>query len=228
MNRNILIIVISSIILSCGTPQVPEQPETGIVYDYNGMNSFNIKKSLLGNKRTKIQSVKLGKLSISSDGTKSILGIPFFKQGKDNTCGQATMTSILNFWGIKSDYQTIVNETNSSNIGTDLTVITDYVKKQGLNATAYNNGTMEEIKYLIDQSRPPIVLLDFGSLSKEHYIVVSGYNDDQKAFLINDPVQGANIKVSYTNFEKYWQNKSLSNLLIFGDKFKNSFIDIND
>jgi hypothetical protein len=142
MKKNILIITISSVILSCGTPTVPEQPETGVVYDYTGSNSFNIKKGLLGNKRTKIQSVKLGKLSISSDGTKSILGIPFFKQGKDNTCGQATMTSILNFWGIKADYQIIVNETNSSNIGTDLTVITDYVKKQGLDATAYNNGTM--------------------------------------------------------------------------------------
>lgn len=226
MKRNILIILSSNILLSCGTPTVPEQPETGVVYNYTGNN--NVKKRLLGNKRTNIQSVKLGKLSISSDGTNSVLGIPFFKQGKDNTCGQATMTSILNFWGIKSDYQTIVNETNSSNIGTDLTVITDYIKKQGLEATVYNNGTIEEMKYLIDQSRPPIVLLDFGSLSKEHYVVVSGYNDTQKAFLINDPVQGANIKVSYSNFEKYWQNKSLSNLLIFGDKFKYSFIDISN
>jgi predicted double-glycine peptidase len=228
MKKNILIILSSNILLSCGTPTVPEQPETGVVYNYTGVNSFNVKKGLLGNKRTKIQTVKLGKLSISSDGTKSILEIPFFKQGKDNTCGQATMASILNFWGIKVDYQTIVNETNSSNIGTDLTVITDYVKKQGLDATAYNNGTIEEIKYLIDQSKPPIVLLDFGSLSKEHYVVVSGYNEDQKTFLINDPVQGANIKVSYTNFEKYWKNESLSKLLIFGDKFKNSFIDISD
>lgn len=227
MKNKMLILLISSILLfSCGTPTVPEQPDTGVVYNYTPQT--NIKRGLLGNKRTKLQTVKLGNLSISQDGTKSVIGIPFFKQGKDNTCGQATMTSILNFWGIKLDYQTVVNETNSSNIGTDLTVITNFVKKQGLDSTAYNHGSIDDIKYLIDQSRPPIVLLDFGSLSKEHYVVISGYNDTQKVFLINDPVQGANIKVTYTNFEKYWQNNSLSNLLIFGDKFKNSFIDVSD
>lgn len=223
MNKNIFVkLAITSffsILSSCGeTPTAPKQPESGVVYNYKS-------SSLRGNlSRFTIQ--QKGNVIKSTDGTVSISGIPFFKQGKDNTCGQATLTSILNFWSIKIDYQTVIDESNPSNLPTDINTIKDYLNVKGLNANLYKNASLKDLESIIDLGRPPIVLLDFGGLNYEHYVVVSGYNEKKKTILINDPRNGANLAIKQTDFLEIWKNKSLGNLLIFGDKFYRPIIDV--
>lgn len=206
---------------SCSStpPTAPSQPDSGVVYNYK----TNIQRGKLGRFNT---SQEAGTVVKSSDGTVSVNGIPFFKQGKDNTCGQATLTSILNFWGVKIDYQTVIDESNPSNFPTDIGTIKEYLKMKGLVATTYKNNTLDALKGLVDKGRPPIVLLDFGGLSYEHYVVVSGYNTTKKTILINDPRNGANLSIKETEFLNIWQNKSLGNLIIFGDKYYRPIIDV--
>lgn len=222
MKKNIFLkssLVLGFLFLSsCSAPPTaPKQPESGVVYNYKSSN-------LRGTNRFTIQ--QKGTVVKSTDGTVSISGIPFFKQGKDNTCGQATLTSILNFWGVKIDYQTVIDESNPSNMPTDVTTIREYLRMKGLEANAYKNADINNLQTIINAGRPAIVLLDFGGLSYEHYVVVSGYNDKKQTILINDPRNGANLSIKVTDFLRIWKNKSLSNLLIFGDKYNNPIIDV--
>lgn len=216
-----LIITFIPFLASCSStpPTAPSQPETGVVYNYK----TNIQRGRLGRFTASQQA---GTVVKASDGTVSINGIPFFKQGKDNTCGQATLTSILNFWGVRIDYQTVIDESNPSNFPTDINTIKEYLKIKGLTATTYKNNNIEALKSLVDKGRPPIVLLDFGGLNYEHYVVVSGYNTSKQTILINDPRNGANLSIKQSEFLDIWQNKSLGNLLIFGDKYYRPIIDV--
>jgi predicted double-glycine peptidase len=215
LKKHIAFIPVIAVVLlyGCHTPVAPLQADNGTVYSYN--RNYGLKNSL-------------GTVTKSNDGTVTISGIPFFKQGNDNTCGQAAMTSILNFWGNKITYQAVINETNASNIPTDLNVIEVYLQSKGLQAKAYKKSTLEYLKYLVDQGKPPIVLLDFGGLGNEHYVIVSGYNDKQETILINDSRNGPFISLSNEEFEQMWQNKSLANMLIFGDKFERPIFDVSN
>lgn len=201
------------IILSgCSKPVAPIQPDTGKIYNYT--------------KNTRGILTSPGSMSKTNDSTVTINGIPFFKQGKDNTCGQATMASILNFWGVNISYQAIIDENNPDNMPTDLEKMESYIKSKNVNAKAYKKSSFEFLKYLINQKRPPIVLLDLGGLSNEHYVVVTGYNDLKKTIIFNDPVSGPNIQFTEQIFDDKWKNQSLTNLLIFGDKFDHAIIDV--
>lgn len=205
---------VSGLLLSgCNSPVAPLQPDAGTIYSYT--RNYSLKNNQ-------------GVVSKAKDGTVTISGIPLFKQGNDNTCGQAAMASILNFWGDKTSYQTVINETNLGNMPTDLGTIEQYLQNKGLNAKAYKKGTTEYLKYLVDQGKPPIVLLDFGGLSEEHYVVVSGYNDTKDTILINDSRNGPYIPYKTVNFEQMWKNQSLANMIIFGDKFDRPIFDISN
>lgn len=224
MNKNNFIKVgiglfISVITAACGaTPTAPVQPDSGVVYNY--------KTSTRGNLGRFTTSKQKGTVSTATDGSVTVNGIPFFKQGKDNTCGQATITSILNFWGVEIDYQTVINESNPSNMPTDINTVRDYVKIKGLNVNIYKNATIEDLEALVDAGKPPMVILDFGGLNYEHYVVVSGYNEKKKTILINDPRNGANLSIKQADFLRIWENKSLGNLLIFGDKYHRPIIEV--
>lgn len=181
---------------SCSTPTVPTQPLYGSTSRYFATKNYNLRSN-----------------------SSLIQNVPFFKQGDDNTCGQASMSAVLNFWGVKITYQKVVNDTNKNNMATDLNTISKYLKEKGLNAEAYNNANIEYVKELVDKGRPAIVLLDFGGLSNEHYVVVTGYNNSKGTIIFNDSKRGTNISISEENFEKLWENKSLTSIPIFGSKY---------
>ncbi|MBC7472715.1 MAG: hypothetical protein H7263_00365, partial [Candidatus Sericytochromatia bacterium] len=57
---------------------------------------------------------------------------------------------------------------------------------------------------------------------------VSGYNETKKTILINDPRNQANMSMNETDFNNKWQNKSLGNLFIFGNKYERPIFEISD
>jgi hypothetical protein len=141
MNKKIISMLITIPLYNCGsTPKAPIQPENGVIKNYNSKRP--VLKGLVKNAQ---------RLNKFSDGTVSISNIPFFTQGSDNTCGQASMTSILNYWGDKVDYQTVINESNPQNLPTSLETIESYLDSKGLKATPYKKSTMEYLKYLVNQ-----------------------------------------------------------------------------
>lgn len=212
--RLIYIALIMSLISSCSAPRVSNFM---IIKDYNESPVLKI-----------LKAQEEGRVNYHQNGSIVLSNVPFFQQGNDNTCGQAIMAIILNYWRIDLSYQTIVNQTNMSNIATDIDKITSYLRKYGLYAQDYRLASLNFVKSLIQQGRPVIVLLDFGSLATEHYVVVTGYNDEQQQMIVHDPVDGPNIKIQYADFESKWENRSMKKLGIFGDKYNRIAFDVDD
>lgn len=167
-----------------------------------------------------------------ADGTKVVDGVPFFQQDvADNTCAQACMSLELNFWkptgaadGIS--YQQVVDESNRFNLPTSHQTITSYLDGKGLTATAYRGAKLGFLEHLIDQGRPPIVLLDFGSLA-EHYVVVVGYNPSQGTVIIHDSIDGPYSQMPFDEFNQRWQNASLSGVpFVDGENYQGLIIDV--
>lgn len=210
--------LVSAIALAgCSTPRVPMQSLTGTVENYHS--------SVI---RVLNDTNPAGTVNYYQDGTIAITNVPFFRQGHDNTCGQAVMASILNFWGVNVPYQTIVNQTNAGNLPTDVWKITDYFKKYGLYAQDYRLATLDFVKVRIQNGQPVIMLLDFGTVSTEHYVIATGYNENTQEMIILDPIDGPNVKLPYTQVEKMWENRSLKGLGIFGDKYNRIVFDVKN
>ncbi|GIW22948.1 MAG: hypothetical protein KatS3mg068_1955 [Candidatus Sericytochromatia bacterium] len=217
IQKKLFLISISSIfVASCGSPRVPLQSPIGTIQSYN---YSPVLKTL--------KDSGLGKVNYYKDGSIVIEGVPFFQQGRDNTCGQAVMASILNFWGINISYQQIVNETNPGNGPTDVSKITSYLRRQGLNAQDYRLATLNFVKDRIQKGQPVIMLLDFGSLQTVHYVIAVGYNDETQEMIFHDSVDGPFVRLSYVQVEQLWENLSMRKLGIFGDKYKRIAFDVS-
>lgn len=186
------------LLVSCNPPTVPTQAN-----------------SLASGRFSQQSASQRGKLVKSGDNT-YISGVPFIKQGKDNTCGQAVATMILQFWGQDVDYQQVVNESNPLNVGTSYGALQGYLQSRGLHAQAYREGSLPLLLELVNRGRPVIALLDFGSLSWQHYVVVIGYNTRKNTLIFHDSSNGSYRELSAEEFVERWANPSLVNLPIFG------------
>lgn len=204
-------LVSTNLLAGCGGPRV---------------GNFATVENYSASTAVKSLSNQSGNVTYYKDGTVSVSNIPYYQQGNNNTCAQSVMTSILNYWGIELTYQTVVNQTNSWNIFTDVGTITKYIRQKGVYAQDYRMASSSFIKDRIRKGLPAIVLLDFGSVGAEHYVIVRGYNDNDGEFIILDPVDGPNVKMKYDIFEKMWENRSLRSMGIFGDKYNRIVFDI--
>lgn len=217
-NKFVILTSLSLIFLlqACNAPRVPMQNFVGMIENYNQSQVL------------KVLSVKeQGSINYYQDGTIALTNVPFVQQGNDNTCGQAILTMILNYWGINISYQSIVNETNPANLPTDLNRITSYLRKKGLYAQDYRKARLSFVKNRILKGIPVIILLDFGSLQTEHYVIATGYNDVRQELIFSDPVDGPNMRLPYSQIEMMWENRSLKNLGIFGDKYDQVAFDVS-
>lgn len=202
----------SSVLAGCNTPKV---------------SSFSSVENYDESAEVKVLSANpAGSVNVYKDGTIAISNIPYYKQGNDNTCGQAVMTSLLNYWGVNINYQTVVNQTNAANLFTDVDKITSYLRKKGLYAQDYRKATINFLKDRIQKGCPVIILLDFGKLSAEHYVLVTGYNEDQQKLILLDPIDGPNVEMPYEEVLNRWQNVSLKNVGLFGDKYTGIAFDV--
>lgn len=186
---------------ACQPPTVPTQyPQ--------GFSRFQVANRAAG----------VGTLSRTRDGGIYIQGVPFVKQGQDNTCGQAVSTMMLQYWGHDIDYQTVVNESNPLNLGTTYNSLETYLRQKGLHAQSYREGSLELLQMLLDRGRPVIVLLDFGGITKEHYVVVTGYNPNTQTLIFHESNSGPYRELPVPSFLAMWANTSLVNAPLIGGK----------
>ncbi|MFN8576442.1 MAG: C39 family peptidase [Candidatus Sericytochromatia bacterium] len=208
----IVSVLSTNLLVACGSPRV------GNFATIDNYSDSKVVKALNDNPSKSVNYYQ--------DGTISIADIPFYQQGNNNTCGQAVMTAVLNYWGVDITYQTVVNKTNSWNMFTDVDKITKFIRQNGVYAQDYRLASLSFLKDRIRKGWPVIVLLDFGDLTSEHYVIVRGYNDSDREFIILDPIEGPNVKVKYDAFENMWENRSLQQIGLFGDKYKRIAFDI--
>ncbi|MNS29258.1 Peptidase C39 family protein [compost metagenome] len=220
----------------CGTPNVPNQPKFGKDYTYQQVNKLanygpGGKRLAQFNTATKYSVANLPggrQIQAFSDGSRVIKDVPFFSQGRDNTCAQAVMSVVLNYWGKKQGYQDLVNEKNRFNLPTTQDGIVATLKNKGLQAKAYREGNFGFIKKLVDDGKPVIALLEFNnSLTQQHYITVIGYNELSNKIIFHDSIDGPYRQLDEDEFFAMWQAEHLVNLpLLGGGNYKGLIIEV--
>jgi hypothetical protein len=203
-----------AIATACSAPAIPLQPATGYPSTYGG-------GAVVQAWRVQPASGRNATLNLYADGMLVVDRFPWFHQGPDQTCAQANIASLLNFWGVPLSYPTVVRQMNPGNLPTDVGAISTYLRQKGLRAQDYRSATVNFVRAQVNAGRPTLVLLDFGNLASTHYVTVKGYDRGGRRLLINDPVVGANTVMPVAEFERRWQNPSLSRLPGVGDRYRN-------
>lgn len=156
------------------------------------------------------------KIRVYQNGGRILEDVPYATQGNDNTCGQAVITMVSNFWNIGLDYQNVVNTENRFNLATTGPAIVTSLRKKGLTAQDFRDGTIDNLIAEVNKGRPVITLLDFGSIQSAHYVVIVGYNPTRGTLIMHDSLEAAYVEMPKQTFLTMWENKALRNILPVG------------
>jgi len=142
-----------------------------------------------------------------------IEGVPFIRQ-ESQFCGPASLASVMRFYGVPENQETIGAAVYSEKLqGALITDLERYARQKGFE-TKSGQGTVEELKKELDRSRPVIVLVDLGFwvVSKPHYLVVIGY--DAEGFTAHDGYTPAN-RYPFARFIGIWGKMGNAYLLVY-------------
>ena len=149
-----------------------------------------------------------------------IEGVPFIRQDSQ-FCGPASLASVMTYHGMPTDQNTVGKAVYSEKLqGALITDLERYARQKGFE-TKSGRGTVEELKTDLDRGRPVIVLVDLGFwvVSKPHYLVVIGFDDE--GFTAHD---GYTPKNRYPNdrFGAIWGKMGNAYLLVYRDEGQGS------
>ena len=139
-----------------------------------------------------------------------------------NNCGPATLAMYMRYYGwqgTQDDVAQVVHpNTLDKNVRWDELVY--YVKTHAgwLDALFRVGGTVDELKLFLANGFPVIIetgydLPSFGWVG--HYLLLTGYDDTQQIFIVQDATAGPNQKVSYARIDQYWQQFNRLYILVF-------------
>jgi len=135
-----------------------------------------------------------------------VYDVPYIRQSQSYWCGPASLTMILNYWGVEVTQDEVAAEVYDAQAHlTYMTEMAAYPKTLGFE-TEQRTGSISELKHWISLGRPLIVLQKF-SLSNAygHYRVVIGYDDEQRVVVTNDPSIEENYTIDYVQFATLWE-----------------------
>jgi len=142
-----------------------------------------------------------------------IEGVPFIRQDSQ-FCGPASLASVMTYHGMPMDQNTVGKAVYSEKLqGALITDLEKYARQKGFETTS-GRGTAEVLKAELDQRRPVIVLVDLGFwvVSKPHYLVVIGYDDE--GFTAHDGYTPKN-RYPYDRFGAIWGKMGNAYLLLY-------------
>ena len=142
-----------------------------------------------------------------------IRDVPFAMQDTQY-CGPASLSSVLSYYGDAQDQKTIGKAVYTSKLqGALITDLENYSRERGFQ-TKIGRGRVADIKEFLSEGKPVIVLVDLGFwvISKPHYLVVYGYNE--QGFLAHNGFEAAQLYL-YEEFEKIWEKVGRSFLLVY-------------
>jgi hypothetical protein len=145
-----------------------------------------------------ITNPQILKSNLPSDHT--ITGVPWYRQGREE-CGPTSLAMVLNFYGRKVTKDEIarwlIKAGKNGTFPEDLEYYAE--QQQGFKTfRVYDQREKKtEMKYWIAQGYPLIALGTIPPnwhqkmvLVRRHFVVVVGYDDGEKFFLIQDPAYG--------------------------------------
>lgn len=122
-----------------------------------------------------------------------------------NNCGPAALVSVLGYYGYRADQAALASVLRPQGGYMTSGVIAPFLRNYGLRATVFKNGQAGHLRALLAAGIPVITLQ---WLDREggipHFRVVRGYDDKAGVFWLDDPLYGANVYVSYADFQRLW------------------------
>ena len=153
---------------------------------------------------------------------------PTYELEDINNCGPATLTMYLRYYGWEGDQfsinKVIKPERADRNVNVD--ELAYYVKNFAgwLNVEYRVGGDLDTLKHLLAAGIPVMIEETFkmdksywpnDDLWAGHYLLLTGYNDDNKVFISQDAFYGANRLITYSDLDKQWQSFNRVYIMVF-------------
>jgi uncharacterized protein len=123
-----------------------------------------------------------------------------------NNCGPASISEVLNYWGInksQDELNTILRHGNPW--GMSPGGVPGYMQSIGMSAIVGRSGSEGLIKALVANGFP-VIVEQFVNMSDHytHFRPIEGYDDARSSFVASDPLMGQNYKIDYQQFDQIW------------------------
>jgi hypothetical protein len=152
----------------------------------------------------------------------AVKGVPFQEQKAENDCGAASVSMVLNHWGLAVTREDILAEVPATEKGMRAGQLRDLIKKRGLKGYLIH-GNLEDLKTELVAKRPVIVGLvkPYVNGGYAHYEVVVAIHPERKLVATFDPAAGLREN-TYDGFIQEWEPSGLLTLVVIGDGPKTS------
>ena len=149
--------------------------------------------------------------------------VPLCRQAADYTCGIASLQSLLGYYGADVRQDVLAKKCKSKrSTGTRYENIIKCAESFGLIMLSETDMTVEQLKSLIDESKPVIVVIQAWSDDPEtswdedwddgHYVVAVGY-DDLNIYFMDPSTLGNYTYIPLDEFLNRWHDKSKKEVL---------------
>ena len=149
--------------------------------------------------------------------------VPYLTQ-KGNYCGPATLSMVLGFWGVKKTQDEIASIIYTGVVGTAPQTIEAFCKTLGFRAITFR-GDIEIWKKLLEQNIPILWLQQLEQ--RAHYMIITGYDDISKVFILHNPHFPFEASVNYRDIDDEWIFPSLRRSLIIVSEARLSQFDLS-
>lgn len=130
-----------------------------------------------------------------------------------NNCGPANLSMALSYWGWRdTQYDTAaVLKPNQRDKNVMPYEMAAYVEEQTeFGVVTRVGGELEMLKRFIAAGFPMLIEKGYEGASFDgwmgHYQVLTGYDDDQEMFTVQDSYRGPDKLISYDNLQTYWRH----------------------
>lgn len=149
--------------------------------------------------------------------------VPLSRQATDYTCGIASLQSLLGYYGTDVREDVLSKECKSKkSTGTKYENIIKCAESYRLTILSKTGMTVEQLKSLIDESKPVILVIqawrDDPEISWEedwddgHYVVAVGY-DDLNMYFMDPSTLGNYTYIPLAEFLNRWHDRSKKKVL---------------
>ena len=164
----------------------------------------------------------------------SLFYVPHYYQERSYSCGEASLRMLFAYWGLYVSEELIGAVANwDPKYGTYNTDLLRAAHFSFLSTAIQNSSlrgyphrkigfpafqawymTIEDLKHLVDEGIPILVLTSYDYGHYGHFRVVKGYDDQNKRIILHDPwyskmpYAGPNIFIDYDKFYDLWEYSS--------------------
>ena len=140
------------------------------------------------------------------------LDVPYVHQQKD-TCGAAALAMVLQYWGVPASHDEVARELLDPELhGIAGSRLAAFASARGMTAIAHA-GDIDHLREHVGKGRPMIVAWAMGG-GRLHDVVVTGFDDDGRRVIVNDPARGPARHVGLETFRRRWAGTGYWTLLV--------------